>query len=49
MTILHDSTWKHIYKKTKHIFATEILIYMEINIHLRVVHFTKEFNIFISE
>ena len=20
MTILHDSTWKHIYKKTTHIF-----------------------------
>ena len=44
MTILHDSTWKHIYKKTKHIFATEISIYMEINIYLRAVNITKQFN-----
>ena len=41
MTLLVDNTWKHIYKKTKHIFATEISIYMEINIHLRAVIFTK--------
>ena len=49
MTILHDSTWKHIYKKTKHIFATEISIYMEINTYLRAVNITKQFNFLISK
>ena len=48
MTLLHGFTSKNVYKK-KHIFTTEISIYMEINIHLRAVHFTKQFNFFISE
>ena len=44
---LYIITWEHFKKisiKNKHIFTTELSIYMEINIHLRAVHLTKQLN-----